>query len=358
MGSFATVWHAYDPELDVPVAIKVLAENWAHNVDVRERFLAEARLLRRVRDQRIVRVHDIGTLPDNRPYFVMDFADSGTLADLIEGRPPPGEALRLGAEVARAVQVLHDHGVAHRDVKPGNLLLTSLVGRSDLGVVVADLGMAKSLAEASGFTLTAGTPAYMAPEQALGLGFDQRADVYAIAAVTYALLAGHQPYEGKGLTGVAERARSGPPEPLNLDMEGALDTALAQALSGDPEDRPRSASDFALQLDALADGGDMTVLRVPVAPDDIDTELVDEQPTLPEDDTAQEDTEQDDAPQDDTPPDDTEDTRPVVRARSAAKVAEPTGPQPATVALAGLVIAALFTLVTWILMSVLPGVGG
>src|SRR5690606_27409729 len=104
-GSFATVWHGYDPDLDVPVAIKVLAENWAHDLDVRHRFLDEARLLRRVRDQHVVRVHDIGTLPDDRPYFVMDFADRGTIADLIATASlDVAEALRLGAEVARAVQ--------------------------------------------------------------------------------------------------------------------------------------------------------------------------------------------------------------------------------------------------------------
>lgn len=251
-GSFATVWHGYDPDLDVPVAIKVLAENWAHDLDVRHRFLDEARLLRRVRDQHVVRVHDIGTLPDDRPYFVMDFADHGTIADLIATASlDVAEALRLGAEVARAVQVLHDHGVAHRDIKPGNLLLTSQVASTQRSVVVADLGMAKSLSEASGFTVTAGTPAYMAPEQALGLGFDHRADVYAVGAVTYAMLSGRPPFSG-GLTEIAERARAGPPEPLGLDQSGALDAELARALSADPDQRPASARELAERLDRWA----------------------------------------------------------------------------------------------------------
>ena len=81
-GSFATVWLGHDDDLDVPVAVKVLAENWADNADVRNRFLAEARILRRIRDRRLVQVYDIGTLEDGRPYFVMDYIDGGSMNDL------------------------------------------------------------------------------------------------------------------------------------------------------------------------------------------------------------------------------------------------------------------------------------
>lgn len=254
-GAFATVWLGHDDELDAPVAIKVLADNWAADADVRARFVAEARLLRRVRDQRVVRVHDIGALDDDRPYFVMDYADGGTVATLLadDQRLDPAAALRLGADIAGAVQVLHDHGFAHRDIKPGNLLLTNDSGRTDAptSVVIADLGMAKSLAEASGYTLTVGTPAYMAPEQALGLGFDQRADVYGIAAVTYTLLAGQPPFPGAGLVEIAERSRDGDPPPLGLGP--AVDRVLADALAYDPDRRPASAGELAGVLNRLAD---------------------------------------------------------------------------------------------------------
>lgn len=163
-GAFATVWLGYDPGLDVPVAIKVLADNWSTNGDVRERFLAEARLLRRIDDPRVVRVFDIGVVgepADSQPYFVMDYLPGGTLADRL-GALSTDEALGFGVAAAAAVQVLHDADVVHRDVKPSNLLLDS---RSDPArLVIADLGSAKSLAEASGVTVTTGTPAYMAPE--------------------------------------------------------------------------------------------------------------------------------------------------------------------------------------------------
>lgn len=82
-GSFATVWLGHDDDLDVPVAVKVLADNWASNSDVRSRFLAEARIMRRIHDRRLVQVYDIGTLDDGRPYFVMDYVDGGSLNDLV-----------------------------------------------------------------------------------------------------------------------------------------------------------------------------------------------------------------------------------------------------------------------------------
>lgn len=190
-GSFATVWKAYDPELDTEVAVKVLADNWAANADVRERFLAEARLLRRIASPRVVRVHDVGVQED-RPYFVMDYVRGGTLADRV-GQCDPQEALRLAAEAGYAVQVLHEAGVVHRDVKPSNLLLAA--GPAPAAVLVADLGSAKQLADASGLTVTTGTPAYMAPEQAFQTGgFDGRADVYALAVVAYELLTGQKPF--------------------------------------------------------------------------------------------------------------------------------------------------------------------
>lgn len=257
-GAFATVWLARDDDLEVSVAVKVLADNWSGDADVRERFLAEARLLRRIDDPRVVRVHDIGAVPEgDQPYFVMDLADGGTLADVVEQaarRPDPERAVALAGEVARAVQVLHDHGVVHRDVKPSNLLLARGADGASR-VVVADLGMAKSLAEASGLTLTAGTPAWMAPEQVRGsAGFDARADVYAVAAVTHALLTGRPPF---ALASVKEVAlRTAPPEPVaaSLGLPDAVDGLLASSLDPDPARRPASAAAFARLLDRAAAG--------------------------------------------------------------------------------------------------------
>lgn len=246
-GAFATVWKGYDPELDTTVAVKVLADNWVLHADVRERFLTEARLLRRIEDRRVIRVHDVG-VDDLRPYFVMDYVNGGTLADHV-GSLAPQEALRLAAEAAEAVQVLHDAGFVHRDIKPSNLLLdqTSSTAR----VVVADLGSAKRLADATGYTVTTGTPAYMAPEQADGArGIDGRADVYSLAVVTWELLAGNRPAPVPGAP-VGRRTGRGAGLRTPVTIAGVdqrvIDLLLA-ALDPEPAGRPADARTFATGL--------------------------------------------------------------------------------------------------------------
>ncbi|MFJ4794582.1 serine/threonine-protein kinase [Kitasatospora purpeofusca] len=252
-GSFATVWKAYDPELDTEVAVKVLAENWAANADVRERFLTEARLLRRIASPRVVRVHDVGVQED-RPYFVMDLVRGGTLADRV-GRCDPREALRLAAEAGHAVQVLHEAGVVHRDVKPSNLLLAT--DPAPAAVLVADLGSAKQLADASGLTVTTGTPAYMAPEQAFQTGgFDGRADVYALAVVAYELLTGQKPFGpgGRATAMATDRpsASTMPELPAGAELPPHVALLLRAAMSVEPADRPPTARAFADALLAPA----------------------------------------------------------------------------------------------------------
>ncbi len=241
-GSFATVWLAHDDRLDTPVAIKVLAENWAHQLDVHHRFLEEARILRQADSAWLVRVHDIGTLPDERPYFVMPFADQGSVADLIAKGPLPlDEALRLLTEIGQGVTVLHRHGTIHRDIKPSNVLLqSSPVGQR---VLVADLGFAKSIDGASGFTAAAGTPGYMPPEQSgPGGDIDVRADVYALGAVAYELITGRPP--------PAPPVRT-PPGRLRPGVPPALDELIMSALSGDRAGRPPDAKAFTDRIRAI-----------------------------------------------------------------------------------------------------------
>lgn len=263
-GSFATVFKGHDPALDVSVAIKVLAENWSTNPDVRGRFLNEARMLRRFTDERIVPVHDIGTTADGRPYFVMDYADAGTLESLRRQPTLPGRALRLAAEAARGVEVLHRHNVIHRDITPGNILLQYT--KQGLRVMIADLGVAKSLTDRQDGTMTAGTPAYMAYEQASGGYLDQRVDIYSIAAVAYALLAGRPPFPIKTLADLLNRNWSVGVTPI-ADIVGApplLDEIFARALSPDPQQRPQSALELASSFDAVAEilpGGDSYLPR-------------------------------------------------------------------------------------------------
>lgn len=261
-GSFATVYRGEDDHLEVPVAIKVLADNWSTNEDVHARFLAEARLLRRLGDERIVRVYDIGTTDGGQPYFVMDLADGGSFDALRRQPVAPGLALRLCAEACRALDVLHRNQLVHRDVTPGNILLsTGSTGSNGVRVMLADLGVAKSLLDEQRDTMTAGTPAYMAPEQARSTQLDPRSDIYSMACVTHALLTGRPPFQTRTLAQLVERDPAVGPAPIAhlVDAPSLLDEVLASALSWDPNRRPQTALQLATALDRLADvteGGD------------------------------------------------------------------------------------------------------
>jgi serine/threonine protein kinase len=236
VGGFATVWLYHDPELRSDVAVKALAENWAQRIDVRERFLDEARILRQADSDHIVRVYDIGEA-EGTPYFVMTYADQGSLATLLEdgARLSPDRTMELVAQAGAGLAMLHEHGIVHRDIKPQNLLLRSSGGGGDDRLLVADLGVAKALLHASGLTQVVGTPSYMAPEQAAGLGIDVRADVHALAAVTYQMLTGELVREG----GIAELAHATLPRPASeyVELPEAVDDVLLRGLEPDPEDR-------------------------------------------------------------------------------------------------------------------------
>ncbi len=248
MGGFATVWLYHDAELRSDVAVKALADNWAQRLDVRERFLDEARILRQADSDHIVRVHDIGEV-DGTPYFVMTYADLGTLATLLhEGEPlPPARVVDLVAQAGAGLSVLHEHGVVHRDIKPQNLLLRSGGSAGDR-LLVADLGVAKAVLHASGLTQVVGTPSYMAPEQATGGGIDIRADVHALGAVAYQMLTGQLVREGS----ISELARASlPPAPSSLaDLPAAVDDVLLRALEPDPANRWPDVESFVRALRA------------------------------------------------------------------------------------------------------------
>ena len=278
-GSFATVWLAFDELLEVQVAIKVLADNWARNVDIRRRFIEEARLLRRIDHDRVVRVHDVDELPDGRPYFVMAVADRGTLHEKIEelpkGQPMETEvALRIALEICEALSIVHDFGVVHRDIKPSNILFRSIrnhervaakrAGRvvGDDAVMIGDFGLAKDLAVASGFTLAAGTPAYMAPEQAHATAvIDRRVDVFATTAVIYELLAGHPAFASETLSGVRRSRAESLAQPLydvRPDLPRALSDVLAKGMARLPDDRFDSCFALADAITAFLPGASPT----------------------------------------------------------------------------------------------------
>jgi eukaryotic-like serine/threonine-protein kinase len=257
IGSFATVWLGYDASLDARVAIKVLAENWSHDLRIRERFLDEARMLWRLDDDRIVSVYALGELPDGRPYSVMAWADGGSLRDrLALGPIPVRQAGPLLREICGGVAVLHEYGIVHRDLAPGNVLFRSrsavpgagpALGRgprpSAEQVVIADLGLAKALATASGLTARAGTPGYMAPEQDDPLAIvDRRTDVYGLGQL------------GIRLLGAPVRRRPDEPVRLREGVPRKVADVLRTATAQRPANRYHDAAALAAALDRAIAG--------------------------------------------------------------------------------------------------------
>jgi hypothetical protein len=264
-GSFATVWLAYDPGLDGRVALKILAENWSLDEDVKRRFLEEARILWRAQHDRIVRVHLVEQHED-RPYFVMDYADGGTLHERIRDRYARAdaysveEAVAMAREIAECLTVAHDLGIVHRDLKPSNILFQSLPGRrsgapSAERVMLADFGLARRL-ESVQQTVIAGTPAYMAPEQGdakLAGRVDERSDVFSANAILYELLAGTPPFSGRSIDSVRDAQRYEDVRQLPAlrdDVPAALDAVIQRGLAFEPADRYASALEWADALTA------------------------------------------------------------------------------------------------------------
>jgi serine/threonine protein kinase len=274
VGGFASVWLYRDDELQSDVAVKALADNWAQRLDIRDRFLEEARILRRADSDYVVRVYDLGEA-EGTPYFVMSYADQGTVANLIErkGRLALDRTLSIVTQAGAGLSVLHAQGTIHRDVKPANLLL-----RTDgpgTRVMVADLGVAKAMMHASGLTHVVGTPAYMAPEQATGGGVDARADVYALAAVSYHLLTGRLAHSGT----VAELAHLEPPPPPSelADVPPALDDVVLRGLAPDRDGRWPDVRSFVNAFQAMAPDRASTLLVSP--PDQVRTPTADGRPS-------------------------------------------------------------------------------
>ena len=254
-GGFATVWLAYDEQLDAPVAVKVLADNWSEDHQVRTRFVEEGRYLRRVESPHVVSVYDAGELDDGRPYLVMSYADQGTLADRLE---VSGMTVTQGLEVVRQVaaglQALHDRGILHRDVKPANVLFRSVDGGSGLRAMLGDLGLGKALDASSRLTMIAGTPSFVAPEQAQGESPDARADQYSLGVLTFLLLGGRTPWTHASLGSAADPP---PPPPLSTsgrEFPASVEDVVRRVLAREPDDRWPSVTAFVDALSAaLAD---------------------------------------------------------------------------------------------------------
>jgi eukaryotic-like serine/threonine-protein kinase len=255
-GGMATIYRATDAQLGREVAVKVLHPEYGRDPGFVARFKQEAQSAASLSHPNIVGVFDFGTDADG-PYIVMELVDGEDVATLLarNGPLPPRQAARLAAEVAHALGAAHARGIVHRDVKPGNILVSA-----DGRVKVTDFGIARAWADAR-LTLpgvTLGSVHYFSPEQALGEQATEASDIYSLGIVLYELLTGRRPWEGDNAASVAMARISAPP-PLVSDVRPNVPPVLEaidrKALSPDPAARFPSAGAMADALEAFLDEG-------------------------------------------------------------------------------------------------------
>jgi serine/threonine-protein kinase len=268
VGGMSTVHLAFDNRLERYVAIKLLAEHLADDPTFVSRFRREALAAARLVHPNIVQVFDFGFDAGHHQHFiVMEHVPGDSCAELLRdrGHLDVEESLGIVIQACRGLEYAHRHGVVHRDVKPGNLLV------SDSEVVkLADFGIARATDQSSitqvGSVL--GTAAYLSPEQARGDEAGPQADLYSLGVVTYQLIAGRLPYEANSLSELAlkqQRVAPIPLDELNPRVPHALARAVAMALAIDQRARPQSATEMA---QALRDGGRGIAPAADASPDD------------------------------------------------------------------------------------------
>lgn len=259
-GGMATVYRGYDLTLGRTVAIKILDKQLARDSVFRTRFRMEAQAASRMSNPTIVRVYDAGeddAGDEVTPYIVMELVSGQTLKQVIASGPVPvSDALRYVDGILEALEYSHRAGVIHRDIKPGNVMITE-----DGRVKVMDFGIALAVSDSSSTvaetTSILGTAAYFSPEQAKGEPVDARTDLYSTGIVLYELLTGRQPFRGDTPVAVAYQHVSEtplPPSELVPSVPRALDAIVLRALAKDPFSRFPDASTFREAIAGAAEG--------------------------------------------------------------------------------------------------------
>ena len=255
-GGMAQVYRAMDRQLERPVALKVLFPELSVDRTFVERFRREAQAAANLSHPNIVPVFDWGE--DDGSYFiVMEYVQGRPLSAVLRDpqRVSPRQIATIGAGVAAALAFAHRHGVVHRDVKPGNILITP-----DGDVKVTDFGIARAMNTEESLTQTGavmGTAAYFSPEQAEGKGVDSRSDIYSLGVVLYEMAVGRPPFTGDSPVAVASKhVRDQPvlPRQANPTVPPALEAVIMKAMAKNPDDRYGSAEELRADLLRFADG--------------------------------------------------------------------------------------------------------
>ncbi|KDN79650.1 serine/threonine protein kinase [Streptomyces olindensis] len=262
-GGMAVVYRARDLRLERTVALKLLAPELARNDTFRRRFTHESRAAAAIDHPHIVPVFEAGET-DGVLYIAMRYVAGSDLRHVLdrEGPLPPATAVRVAAQVASALDAAHEHGLVHRDVKPGNILVARGTDSDHPEhVYLTDFGLTKKSLSLTGFTTVGqfvGTLDYVAPEQISGKPVDARCDVYGFACVVYETLAGHPPFRRDDDMALLWAHQYDAPPPLTEarpDIPAQADPVFAKALAKSPDGRYPSCLDFVAALRAATTGG-------------------------------------------------------------------------------------------------------
>jgi Tol biopolymer transport system component len=254
-GGMGAVYRAYDTQLRRPVALKVLPPEYASDPERRSRLLREARAASALNHPNIVGIYEVGS-DHGVDFIAMEFIEGKSLGDIIPAKGLPlGKALDYAAQIAGGLAKAHAAGVIHRDLKPGNIMLTGPASGHPGLVKLLDFGLARrvELGEGHETTLTMegailGTPAYMSPEQAQGKPVDVRSDVFSFGSVLYQMVTGHRAFEKDSHISTLAAVVQEEPRPLPSSVPRDLERAIARCLRKDPERRFQHIDDVRVAL--------------------------------------------------------------------------------------------------------------
>ncbi|MBP8080926.1 MAG: serine/threonine protein kinase, partial [Arenimonas sp.] len=246
-GGMGVVYKGYESSLGRYVAIKVLSAAMAHDKVFVERFLREARSMATLNDSHIIQIYFIGQ-DEDQTFFVMEYIDGESLAASIkrETRLEVGDALKVLLHTSQGLAAAHSHGVIHRDIKPGNIMITTRgqVKVADFGIALANRDASAKLTNAGEFV---GTPGYLSPEVCLGKAVDQRSDIWALGIVLFEMLTGRMPFNDESpLRLMLDVVQADAPDirELNPDVDEEVSRILTKMLAKDPADRYQSCDDL------------------------------------------------------------------------------------------------------------------